>query len=358
MQKRGVAKPLQKFKQVWGKAWWTKTIIVFLAGISLLILLNVLVANWYVASTRDKPLKLGVTFVPDYARALGLDAEETMEALTRDLGVRHFRLTSYWNKIEKEQGTYDFSELDWQFEKAEAVNAKVTLSIGMRQPRWPECHEPDWVKNLSIDERQQHLHTFLSKVIDRYKHSSSLTSYQLENEALLKSFGECPDTTRKYLQEEFDLVKKLDSKHPIIMSKSNNFPSLSLGKPRPDIVGMSVYRKVWNTNIYNGYFTYPMPSWYYAAIAGWQKIWTGKDTILHEMQMEPYPPSGTFVADASLEEQDKSMSARDFAPRVEFAKQTGMREIYLWGAEWWYYRLVELDDPGVWDEAKKTFRES
>jgi beta-galactosidase GanA len=67
-----------------------------------------------------------------------------MQAMIDDLGVRQFRLVSYWDKIEPEKGTYDFDELDWQFQKANDAHAKVSLAIGLRQPRWPECHMPSW----------------------------------------------------------------------------------------------------------------------------------------------------------------------------------------------------------------------
>jgi hypothetical protein len=343
------------FVRWWDKAWWAKAITILIATITILLLSLYGIARWYVASNASKPLELGVTFIPDYARSLDLDAEQTMDAIIDDLGVKHFRLVSYWNKHETEQGKYDFSDLDWQFEKAEKAHAKISLALGLRQPRWPECHIPDWAAKEPSQDRQAALEKYIGVVIDRYKNSPSLESYQLENEALLKNFGECPETNRGWLDSEAKIVKKHDDKHPLIMSRSNNYPSLSLGKPQPDLIGVSVYRRVWNENIYKGYYNYPLPSWYYAGIAGLQKIVTGKDSVLHEMQMEPWPPSGKFVKDVPLNEQDKSMSAAMFNNRVNFAKNTGMRTIDLWGAEWWYWRLEKAHDPSVWNEAKKVF---
>src|SRR5690606_28996029 len=153
-------------------------------------------ARWYVATGNDKPLNLGVTFVSDYAAALGVDPEETYLAILGDLEVKNLRLVSYWNKIEQEQGVYAFDELDRQFKQAEEVNAKISLAICMRQPRWPECHAPQWALDLPKDKRQENLLTFLEQVVNRYKNSPALKSYQLENEALLHAFGECPDANR------------------------------------------------------------------------------------------------------------------------------------------------------------------
>ncbi len=313
------------------------------------------VGRWYVASNSERPLHLGVSFIADYAESLGLDAEETMDALIDDVGVEHFRLVSYWNKIEPTPGTYDFSELDWQFEKAETADAKVTLAIGLRQPRWPECHEPAWAAQLPDEQWRLALDQFITSVVQRYKSSPSLVSYQLENEFLLEAFGECRDFSRERVADEFALVKTIDGDHPIILTRSNNIPSLVLGEPLPDEVGVSIYRRVWNENIYKGYFDYPLPSWYYAGIAGLQKLFTGRDSMVHELQMEPWPPGGQSLTDISLKEQDKSMNASMFASRVQFAEQTGMRDIYLWGAEWWYYRKVVMHDDSVWEAAKHVF---
>lgn len=340
----------------WRRAWWTKAITIIAVVIFMIFASLYGISRWYVASNADKPLQLGVSFVPDYARSLGLGAEKTMDALIDDVGVRQFRLVSYWNKHEPQQGKYDFTDLDWQFEKAEAVDAKVSLAIGLRQPRWPECHSPEWIKGKPTDQWQSQLESYIGVVIDRYKDSPSLQSYQLENE-YFNDFGECPDHTRERLISEFNTVKKHDTTHPVIITRSNNMPSLVVGDPRPDIVGASVYRRVWDAKITKNYYTYPFPAWYYAATAGMQKIATGKDTMLHEMQMEPWPANGQFIVDASLEEQDKSFKASGFASRIEFAKSTGMRNIDLWGAEWWYWRMEKANDPSVWREAKKAFRE-
>lgn len=340
----------------WHGAWWHKLISIIVLAIVSMLLIGYGVAVWYRASTADQPMKYGVTFVADYARALGVDPEDTMDALIEDVGARRFRLVSYWNKIEKKQGTYDFSELDWQFKKAEASNSEVSLSIGLRQPRWPECHMPDWAKDTPVEEWSPQLNEYITAVVNRYKNSPSLDSYQLENEYNLEAFGRCPDHSQDRLQSEFDLVKKLDPDHPVILSRSSNQPAIITSSPVPDIVGMSVYRKVWDGNVTKRYFTYPLPAWYYGSLAGFQKIVTDRDSMLHEMQMEPWPPRGQFVADVSLEEQNKSFSSDDFQNRVDFANRTGMRTVDFWGAEWWYWRKEVKNDPSFWNEAKATFK--
>lgn len=339
----------------WKRAWWSKAILI-MAGIvvgTLIILYSLYI--YYVVSTISKPTQYGVTFVADYARALDLDAEETMDALLLDLGADRFRLVSYWNKIEATEGRYDFSELDWQFRKAEAVDAKISLAIGLRQPRWPECHVPDWVDVSQPATWEPALLDYLEAVVSRYKDSPSLVSYQLENEYYLEAFGDCPEPVTERLQNEFNLVKQLDPDTPIIMSRSSNTPGIMQDEPLPDIVGVSVYRRVWDGNLTKSYFTYPLPSWYYGSFAGLQKLVTGRESTLHEMQMEPWPANGLFVRDASIEEQNKSFRVENFHDRVDFAEDTGLKTIDFWGAEWWYWRMVEKNDPSFWNAAKESF---
>jgi hypothetical protein len=315
------------------------------------------ISRWYVASESDTPQIIGTSFIPAYAESLGLDAEDTMDALLDDLGVRHFRLVSYWNQLEPEEGKYDFSMLDWQMQKAEEHDAKVTLSIGLRQPRWPECHMPDWAKNTPEANWQPKLEKFIAAVVVRYKDSPALQSYQLENEYYLASFGECPESTQERLISEYLLVKSLDQKNPVILSRSNNFPTLPKSPPTPDIYGISVYRRVWDGRTLKDYFTYPMPSWYYSFLAGIQKLSSGKPSVLHELQAEAWPPNGQGILETSLYEQNESFDARRFEQYIKFGKDTGMREIYTWGSEYWYYRKEKLNDPSLWNVAKDIYKD-
>src|SRR5690606_15604402 len=106
--------------------------------------------NDYVNSTMaevDYTRIFGVSFSVPYAQYLGLDPKACFDAALNDLGFRRFRLMSYWNRLEPEKDTYDFRELDWQINMAEKYGAEVTLCLGLRQPRWPESHWPDWALN-------------------------------------------------------------------------------------------------------------------------------------------------------------------------------------------------------------------
>lgn len=314
------------------------------------------IARWYIASQSGKDFKFGATFISDYAEYFNIEPKHTMQAMIDDLNIRHFRLVSYWDKIEPTPGVYDFSDLDWQFKKVEAVHGTVSLAIGLRQPRWPECHMPNWAKSQSKDQWYPQLKNFMSAVIDRYKTSPSLESYQLENEFFLAAFGECTDFSRDRLVDEFNFVKQQDPQRTVIISRSNNALGLPVGQPRPDKFGISVYKRVWDRTVTKRYFEYPFPAWFYAFLAGAGKIVTGKDLIIHELQTEPWGPD-KGITEISIAEQNKSLDAKRLKDRIAYGKATGMREVDLWGVEMWYWRKIKLNDPSLWEAGKAAIRE-
>lgn len=315
------------------------------------------VAQWYIFKHRNEPLSIGATFIPDYARYFELDPQETMQAMITDLGIRRFRLVSYWDKIEATPGTYDFSDLDWQFKMAEESGSKVSLALGLRQPRWPECHGPKWAMELPMSEWAPKLNTFMGAVIDRYKSSPALLEYQLENEFFLEVFGECPDFTRSRLVNEYNYVKAADPTRPVIVSRSNNWIGLPLGDPRPDKFAISVYKRVWDKTITKRYYEYPLPAWFYATLAGGAELFTGNDMIIHELQAEAWvPDSFNGIKNAPLNEGYKSLNPERLKHRINYGRATGMRTMDLWGVEWWYYAKVKHNDPRLWDTAKQELR--
>ncbi len=335
----------------WHHDFWHKITIVI---ISLLIAgIGVMygIANWYMWSNRDRPLQVGTTFVANYARYFGLDPKETLSAMLTELPIENIRLVSYWSIHEQQQGTYDFSELDWQMQMAKEKNVKVSLAIGLRQPRWPECHMPGWAEKMPKEQWEPELKKYLATTVERYRDHPALGSYQLENEYFLKVFGICPDHTRERLISEFDLVKSLDSKHPVYVSRSNNALGFPMYDPQPDQSAVSVYKRVWDKTLTKRYYEYPLPAWFYGTLAGTYKLYGGRDTFIHELQAEPWMPEGFDMATSSIEEQDKSMDAPRLKTRIEYGRATGMKRMDLWGAEWWYWRKVKHNDPSLWNTA-------
>lgn len=329
---------------------WQKIVLSVFAAFGLFMLVLYISAVGYRFAHRGETAQYGVTFIPSYARYLGVEPEETMLALRDDLGFRRFRLVSHWNGIEKTPGEYDFSELDWQFEKVAEVEGSVTLAIGLRQPRWPECHTPEMYHGEPIETLYPKLEKFITAVVERYKDHPSLVSYQLENEFFLEVFGECPDFSRERLQKEYDLVKSIDAETPVILSLANNYWGVPTGSPRPDIFGVSVYKRVYDYTVTKDYLEYPFPSWYYAGRAGLTQLLTGRKSMLHELQAEPWAPMP--IPEAPIAEQDRSMDAKRLKERIKYGKDVGFKEVDLWGGEWWYWRKVHHNDPSLWETVR------
>lgn len=341
---------------VWYRGWWRRVGYIILALVILFLGVSYSVAQWYVHKHADEPLTLGASFVPEYAQSFGLDPHDTLNAMLGDLKLKQVRLVSYWKDIEPTPGHYDFSYLDWQFAMAQKYGAKVSLSIGLRQPRWPECHEPSWV-TINPSNRgawQPQLFKFIQATVNHYKNNPALQDYELENEFFMKVFGECKDFSRQRLIDEFKLVKATDPNHPVIVSRSDNWIGIPVGKPTPDEFAISVYKRVWDATITHRYFEYPLPAWFYASLAGYEEMLSGRDMIIHELQAEPWTPNGKEITQISVNEMYKSMNPQRLRDRIAYGEDTGMRTIDLWGAEWWYYMKVKQHDPGVWNVVKQA----
>ncbi len=317
------------------------------------------VALTYQHRHKNEPLVWGATFIESYARELGLNPRETLSMSINDLGIKRYRLVSYWNEHEKTEGNYDFSQLDWQIGMIEQAGGSVTLSLGLRQPRWPECHGPEWAMNKTIDNWYPNLKSYIQKVVERYRDRKVIVSWQLENEFLLDAFGKCPDHSRWRLIDEYELLRKLDGSRPIIVTRSNNaMPSWPIGQPSPDIVGAAVYKRIWDKYITKRYFEYPIPAWYYAFLAGGEELTTGKPSFIHELQAEPWLPEGMTTATASTEEMYKSMSPEIMKDRLQYAQDTGIRTIDMWGLEWWYFMKQNHNQPEIWNIIKSQIAET
>lgn len=298
--------------------------------------------------------KLGVSFSVKQCRDFQIDPHDTLDWLLHEMGFRRFRLMSYWNEHEKKQGRYDFSALDQQLGQIEKAGGIVTLCLGVRQPRWPESHWPDWALKLPQTERYQALADFITAVVQRYKDRKLIVNWQLENEALNRNFGENGDFNRKRLRDEYNLVKRLDPARPVVMSTSNSW-GLPLRRPIPNLIGFSFYRVIY----VNGNYTYSkLPVWSFRLrdilakiILRWPHF---TDTFIHELQCEPWGPKAIW--EMPVEEQDKSMGSEQIRTNIQLAKSTGLYPMDLWGGEWWYWRLKNHGDDSIWQSVYKNIQ--
>lgn len=325
-----------------------KYILWLLAGMAIVFVVYFFVGFTYSSEKID----WGVNFSVKQTDFLKIDARETYLAILDDLKAKNVKISVYWDLLEKEKGKYDFDELDWQMKEAEKRNVNVVLAIGMKVPRWPECHLPQWVRDLDKYGQQQEIIDMLREVVSRYKNSPSLSAWQVENEAFLR-FGACPWYDEDFLRREIAFVKINDNNHPVIATDSGELSFwIKSSQSGADIVGVTVYKKVWQQQL-RMYVSYLLPPVFYHRRAEIVEGLFNKDVIGVELQAEPW--CANSIMNSSLKEQEKTMDINQFKKNVQFAKNTGIDGFYFWGAEWWYYMKKTHNDSEIWDEAKKLF---
>ncbi len=330
-------------------SWWKKILILILIVIAILGL----VVFYLAQADKPKNITYGMSFNTMYATELGLDWQETYDAIIDDLGVRHFRLAAHWPMIEPVAGTYNFTELDYQIKRAEEVNAEVILAVGRRLPRWPECHVPDWAKNLSVEERNIKQIEYMKQVIERYKNSPAVRYWQVENEPFLALFAyeHCGELDIDFLDKEIAIVRDIDPTRKIIVTDSGNLGTWSEAYKRGDIFGTSVYVHFWNPEL--GQFRTILPSWVYRVKANYNALIYGeRPTFLIELSAEPWLVAP--IETVPLETQFTRMDLEKFNDILKYAEDTRFDQQYLWGAEWWYW-LNEKGHPEMWERGKELY---
>ncbi len=305
----------------------------------------------FVGTTKPaENIKWGITFSRGYASDFESDWHKMFLSILNDLGVRNFRLVAYWDEIEKEKGKYDFSDLDWQVNEVSKKGGEIVLAVGKRLPRWPECHEPEWLKSENQETQNQKLFDYIKTTINRYKNNQNIKIWQIENEPFLRTFGICPKLDKKVLDKEIALIEELDASKKIMITESGEFSTWIGGARRADIVGTSIYRTIYGKL---GYITYPIPAVFYHRKTNLIKLFfKNLEIISSEVQAEPW--GSVPVIQMTNEQRDKSMSFEKFNKNIEYAKRTGLNELYLWGVEWWYWQKMQGDDR-YWQKAKELF---
>lgn len=339
---------MEFFKDIlnpWRTLVWTILLIVF-------VLLGFLIYLFTGQSEPADRVSFGVTFSQKFAQEMGLDWQDAYLAILNDLGVDKLRLVAYWPILEPKPGQYSFEDLDWQIREAARRDVQVILAIGRKVPRWPECHIPDWAKNLSEAEQQEKILALLTEIVKHYQGNRTIKYWQVENEPFLKGFGQCPPLDKEFLDKEISLVRQLDfDQRPIIVTASGEL-SCWLGPAfRADVFGTTLYRIVWIEKI--GHFKYPIPAVFYYKRAKLVKRLTGVErAIIVELQAEPWGPSALY--ETAIWKQAKSMDLDKFKGIIDYTRRTGFDEAYLWGVEWWYWRK-EQGNNTLWQEAKKLW---
>lgn len=297
-------------------------------------------------------LEYGITFSKNQAISLNLDWRELYLEMLDDLKVKKLRLSAYWNDIEPEDGKFVWDDFDWQVEEAKKRDAEIILAIGGRLPRWPECHFPNWTKELTEEEKEIKTLNYIKETINRYKGYKEIVAWQIENEPFLSHFGDCPKLDKDLLDKEIALARELDSR-PIVVTDSGELSFWIPAARRADIFGTTMYRDTYSA-ILARYIHYPITPAFFKFKKNITRLFAKPDKwIVAELQAEPWTPIP--YQNTSQEERDKTMNLEKFKEILEFSRQAGFKEFYLWGVEWWYWERAVNNNPAIWNEAGKLF---
>lgn len=325
---------------------------IFITFGSIVLVLALLSINYQKVK---KPFTYGVSFSRFHSDELKLDWKETYLAILNDLGVRNFRFSAHWHTTEPKENKFNFSELDFQIKEAEKKNATVILAVGRRLPGWPECHEPDWVKDKELDYKQTRILNYIETVVNRYKNSSAVKYWQVENEPFLAFFSRsaCGQLDKNFLQKEIELVKRNDPTRQILITDSGEFGTWLPAYKRGDVFGTSLYLYIWNHKF--GPLRYPITPAFFRIKRNLISLMGGqKESFVIELSSEPWLLQP--IIETPIETQKERMGIDKFNEMIEFSSKTGFDKFYLWGAEWWYWMKLKGDD-SYWNRAKGLFNE-
>lgn len=333
------------------KKYFSKKIILFLSVLILIV--------FYFGVSHTKKVEqpdYGVSFNTVYAQELGLNWREIYNALFTDLNIKKIRLAAHWNMVEPQKDIFNFEELDYQIKKATIEDTEIVLAIGKRLPRWPECHTPDWALNLDKEGQEKEILKYIEKVVTRYKDYDSITMWQVENEPFLSVFAKahCFNFDEQFLEKEIELVRSLDlDNRPILITDSGELSTWRKAFKHGDVFGTTMYVYSWNE--FMGEFRNPFVPGFYSLRSNILNLFKKekKETIIAELSLEPWLDKAVIKEQTEI--QVKRMSPEKFATVIEFAKKTGMKTQYLWGAEWWYYMKLQGED-WYWETAKELLR--
>jgi Beta-galactosidase len=334
---------------------------------------------------RDLPVeprgstKLGISFRPRQAEALGLAVDESLRTLL-SYPFQVIRLGAYWNQIEPAPGRFAPDELDEQVSAAEAAGKQIILCLGpLKTFGYPEFfvpghHLPEPLREGRLVEPGEHRRlldaatAFATRVVERYSDRRSIMAWQVEHEAVDPLGMEHSwRLSTAFVREEVDAVRTADPTRPVLMNgflptsvpvalqqgwrTRDQGDSLSVAQDLADIVGIDFYPRHALANVAGRtvYLDGSRTAWQQRRrreLFDWAAN-TGRGLMVSEGQAEPWetvtnppnpPNSGMYscLPEHVIETYNQCMSWNHGAPsRIE--------AYVFWGAEYWLLRQRDGD---------------
>jgi len=331
-------------------------------------------SGWYTRPAGDPPI-YGVDFSCRQADYLGLDCQAAYTAILDQLDVRHVRLSAYWDEIEPQPGQYDFSSLDWQIAEAADRGVGVTLSVGIKGQRAPEFYLPAWITAAHhIPEGGSPAADpviaaaaldFVRATVIHEAGQPSIEVWQVENEPYVHFWRTAHDWSLPewFVAQEAAAIRAGDpARRPLLITHASWLRTDGTWRDilkTADIVGEAVYTKR-QRGPFAGVYLFPfrigpltpdLPGQERTARSQGKAVW------ISELQAEPFEAPWVNLEDPgarSFPSIDPALLEANFS----LAARSGAERAYLWGAEWWYYRLTVRGDPSLWQVARQQLAAS
>lgn len=280
------------------------------------------------------PALIGFSFSPRTALYEGQEPVTGLRTLVDELNPDLVRLPVYWDAVEANRGSFDFTETDQLIKVIADYNrtrgtrpARVILIAGVRNMGYPELYVPDWVPAAERDPAAQmtadpEYRSYLKATFLHYHPSPLVYSWQLENEPLDNvptGAGTDAGITGDNLQDELELLRSIDSRPAVITTYNSSTLSLDMAaltpsSPAPpagaalpaghplealqsgDVLGLDLYVVISDTSLTDANARKRI-DWKRAALPYWsdQALAAGKPLWITEMQGAPWPGLSNFT---------------------------------------------------------------
>ncbi len=312
-----------------------------------------------------RPYRIGTTFSQLQCKYLGLDFRETFRAV-QTMGFDVIRLCSYWNEIQTEKTTFDYSSIDWLLNASADADWEIILSVGMKSPRWPEFHFPTWIVNSYDTNRSdvpldaipglgdEALH-YINRLVEHTGRCPGIKYWHIENESLNRApVAAGRFLSANFLGSEIDLVRQHINPSQRILLTFGVDPPFAIQSaeqmltpilPKVDAVGFDVYAKVPTGFGFFDYVEAQPPLW--ANLKRWKSFVKGnaKQSLITESQAEPWEPNRVVAIDS------RSYTSSDPGRAVRLSSRLASLDfdtVSLWGCEYWYWQK-KMGNDEWWD---------
>ena len=323
--------------------------------------------------------RLGFSFRPLQAAALGLDPDEALRKLLA-YPFQLIRLGAYWNRLEPRPGDLRPGELDRQLDAAERAGKQVIVCLGaVKTFGYPEFFVPGYhlgrpLREGSLvrpDDRRDLLEgaiAFVHRVIERYRQRDSIIAWQVEHEAVDPLGMEHSwRLAEAFVRSEVEAVRTADPGRPVMMNgflptstpvalqqwwrTRDQGDSLAVARRLADIVGIDFYPRHALASVG------PLALYLDGSRTPWQQrrrerlldgvAAAGRRLMIAEGQAEPWeavttPPSPAGKAMYSCRPEDL---IRNYSQAMRWTEgKAFVLDGYLfWGAEYWLLRDLRGD---------------